>query len=1129
MKIKPFALLLSLLLPAFPVPSAAQDVGRVSPAMLPLPLPATTPLPPDVLRSRNPWTLPMTGNWRFALTQGRIDADKRYIPDAGGSSGISASSSEQANPPINAFDGSATSRWCANGGSVPQWLEADLGKMQQVTGVTLTWEKPNDRYRFLLEGSADGKKWRTLANASAEPGVGDGPVSLTPAEVRFVRVTVLGVSGTDWASIRECEINVSENGQTRVWAPPAPKVEPAETSATFAAVAFDDTKWDNLAVPSNWEMAGYSPPTYDAVDNTVGQYRRWVTVPAAWAGRKIYWHFDGALDGAEVFINGQKAGYHESGYTAWDIDLTGLVQTGKRNLFAVRVSKTTPSDDCETGDFQAMGGIYRDTFLIAAPQTHIHDITIQTSLSSDYKDAALDAAVQVQGTAGETVEVTGKLFGGDGKPTAIQMTGQGQVGADGGATIALTTPVSAPKLWSAEKPNLYYVVFEIKQGGITVERVEQRFGFKQIEIKNNIILWNGQPIKCEGVCRHDFWADKGFALTEKEWAKDLSLMKAANINSIRTSHYNHAARFLELCDEKGFYILDEVPYCWINDQVKDPAYAPFLLQRAAETLARDKNRPCVLAWSLGNENPSGPDSQDVIDLVKKTDPTRPAFVSSVNPNDIKGQAWEDDHYPDPNSVDRIARNTRWPANFSEHPHIFYQKETQDYDPGASDLWSEAMIRTWDKLWKAPTILGSFVWEWQNQGIADKYPDKTRDLWYGPDHMRQENNKGIVDAYRNPKPEWWIVKNVYSPVVVAGRTVSPNNGTALVSLTNHYSFTDLKELNCRWTARSAGKTLQTGILPVACPPGQSVQATFPAPAGMTTLRLEFDNADGTEVVAANLTVDSVALPAPPAALAAGAAPILENGQDTLRISSPAQEVIFDKHTGAVSLWRVHGKTILTGGPILNLGEAKGGSERGYYRAAQPPVLADAKITMTPGTNGSVQMTVTSGVSTAGNGTALGTLTCVYDIKPTAEITVNWKMDWTAPNINLWEAGLKFTVPAGITEMKWQRDSFFTDYPAGHIGAPSGTVRTSDAQFHATKRGLHWLALTDKGGAGLALLPSETMPLTGRAEPGTAGMTFFASREVAPPRDFSGNWMPEHEIHAVKGKSLSGAFTLRALAP
>ena len=422
MKIKYTALSL-LLFSALPFFAAAQDVGRVSPAMLPVPLPSAAPLLPDVLRSRNPWTLPMTGNWKFALTRGHIAADKQFVPDEGGGV-ITASSYETANPPQNAFDGSGATRWCANGASVPQWIEADLGKMQNVAGITLTWEKPGDFYRFQVEGGADGKHWKILADASAGSGASDGPIAMKPAAMRFVRVMVTGVSGGDWASIRECKIDISENGQTVAWTPPPPKITPPEMIAAFAATAFNDGAWDTLAVPSNWEMAGYSPPTYDAVDNTVGQYRRWVTIPAAWAGRKIYWHFDGALDGAEVFINGQKAGYHESGYTAWDIDLTGLLEPGKRNLFAVRVSKTTPSDDCETGDFQAMGGIYRDTFLISTPQTHIHDITIETPLSADYKDATLSAALQVQGTAGETVKVSGQLYDLNGKPVGIPFSGE---------------------------------------------------------------------------------------------------------------------------------------------------------------------------------------------------------------------------------------------------------------------------------------------------------------------------------------------------------------------------------------------------------------------------------------------------------------------------------------------------------------------------------------------------------------------------------------------------------------------------------------------------------------------------------------------------------------------------------
>lgn len=443
-------------------PAISQDTGRVSPAAMPLPMPVAGPLAPDLLRSQNPWNLPMTGNWKFALAHGHIHAN--------------------------------------------QFVPSQLGQ----------------------SGDQNGK------------GAAQQPV---------------------------------------VQGPPASAVAPPDD---FASLKFDDSRWDNLPVPSNWEMYGYSRPTYNSVDDTVGQYRRWVTVPAGWKGRHIYWHFDGALEGAEVFVNGQKAGYHESGYTAWNIDLTGLVKPGEANLFAVRVSKSTPSDDCETGDFQCLGGIYRDTSLIAVPETHVSDITVRTPLDASYKDATLNAIVQVTGPAGEAVSIDGNLV--DAKTeadTGVRISGTGTIGADGTATIQMSAPVKSPALWSAEIPNLYYVILQLSSGGSKVERVEQRFGFKQIEFKNNMVLWNGRPIKCTGTCRHDFWADRGFALTEANWLEDITLMKAANINAVRTSHYNHAQRFLELCDEKGLYILDEIPYCWIGNKVKDPAYAPYLLQRAA--------------------------------------------------------------------------------------------------------------------------------------------------------------------------------------------------------------------------------------------------------------------------------------------------------------------------------------------------------------------------------------------------------------------------------------------------------------------------------------------------------------------------------------------------------------------
>ena len=182
------------------------------------------------------------------------------------------------------------------------------------------------------------------------------------------------------------------------------------------------------------------------------------------------------------------------------------------------------------------------------------------------------------------------------------------------------------------------------------------------------------------------------------------------------------------------------------------------------------------------------------------------------------------------------------------------------------------------------------------------------------------------------------------------------------------------------------------------------------------------------------------------------------------------------------------------------------------------------------DGVIRVSVTGNVLADSGGMTLGALTTAYDITPNAEITVNWNLEWSAENKNLWEEGVKFTVPASFTQMRWQRDSYFTDYPAGHIGEPSGICHADDISFRASKRNLHWLTLTDSAGTGLVLLPVADVPLIARADSGTpAGTTLFASREVAGPRDFSGSWVAAHDIKARKGNTLSGAFMLRAVVP
>ena len=417
----------------------------------------------------------------------------------------------------------------------------------------------------------------------------------------------------------------------------------------FATTSASDAGWTNILVPANWEIEGFSIPTYQerpVTSRDIGLYRRWVDIPAYFAGQTVVWHFDGAYDGAEVFVNGQRCGYHESGFTAFDIDVTKALKPGQRNLMAVRLYKNTSSASLDHGDFWCLGGIYRETYLAALPPLHVADVTVVTDLDAQYRDAALKSTVRLAGPAGAHFILSGELYSLDGvKVPTPAMSQAGDIGADGAATVSLSGLVSAPKLWSAEKPNLYYVFYSLSDGGRIVERVQDRIGFRKIELKTGVLQINGVPVKFTGTCRHEEFSPYGHALTEECWKTDIALMKACNINAIRTSHYNHAARFLELCDEAGFYVLDEIPSCWVVTEIKNPGRTWAYTFRSMETVNRDKNRACVVAWSCGNESGYGINNQAEFDYVKAHDPTRLALISQQNQRENPRTDFEDYHYP----------------------------------------------------------------------------------------------------------------------------------------------------------------------------------------------------------------------------------------------------------------------------------------------------------------------------------------------------------------------------------------------------------------------------------------------------------------------------------------------------
>ncbi len=543
------------------------------------------------------------------------------------------------------------------------------------------------------------------AFAAPVPMAGDAPVPVD--RLRLGNSAVLPMTGT-WRFKLDHGTSPAVKGEL-----PADTPMPA-----FAAPDASDADWKNILVPANWEIEGFSIPTYQErtgrPSTDIGLYRRWVDVPASFANKRVLWHFDGAYDGAEVFVNGKRCGYHESGFTAFDIDVTKALNPGQRNLMAVRLYKKTSSASLDHGDFWCLGGIYRETYLVALPPLHVDDVTVVTDLDAQYKDATLKSTVRVAGPAGLHFVLTAELYGLDGAKMAIPAASQvGDIGPAGTATVALVAPVADPKLWSAEKPNLYYVFYRLSDGNQTIERVQERIGFRKVELKGGVVMVNGVPVKFAGTNRHEEYSPYGHALTEECWKTDVILMKACNINAIRTSHYNHAERFLELCDEVGFYVLDEIPSCWVANEIHDPSRTWAYVFRAKETLARDKNRACVVAWSCGNESSHGVNNQAEFDYAKANDPTRLALISQANLNQNPKSDFEDYHiYPTP--TPQRLRNYAASPNRAKVPVII-----TEYGAGNNTQLAD----TWNAIWSTDAIVGAFLWEWQAQGMYDKFPER----------------------------------------------------------------------------------------------------------------------------------------------------------------------------------------------------------------------------------------------------------------------------------------------------------------------------------------------------------------------------------------------------------------------
>ncbi len=586
-----------------------------------------------------------------------------------------------------------------------------------------------------------------------------------------------------------------------------------------------DNSWGKIPVPGCWEAYGFAEPSYDSPKPLTGYYHTAFTVPDAWKGQRIVLRFDGVLYGYDLWINGKEAGSWRSGYNTALFDITPyLNKKTEQQELALRVISQFKGSDFDYNDDWTPNGIIRDVTLIAVPNTHLKDLTIQTE-NTGLVNVKTEIANANKGT-----EVLHEI-----------LDASGDIISSGNADRLY---VFEPKLWTAETPYLYTLRTMLYQKGKLLQTFEHKFGFRELTIEGNILKLNGQPIKLRGVTSHSTDPKTVKVIDEASILRDMKLMKEASINYIRTSHYPREPRFYELADSLGFYIIDEVPFGYGDKNLSDSTFYPILQQRAQATIRRDKNHPSVLIWSLGNENPLTDICIKLGDYVKrKLDFSRPicypqigSYFRKFNYDFPKVADIYTPHYPTTAQIADFYQRADRPIIFTEYCHTL-------------GISLEDHNRQWEIIERTPCIAGGSVWEWVDQGmpfkaqLKDRYGYEERVFTSSNGGFEMFGNKGtdgLLYADRTPLPNYYELQHNYARAFVS----DCKDGT--LTIVNRYDFLNLKDnVTFHWTLTNNRDTIVSGTFSPDCQPHGSTCYTLnlPKQKGLSLLHFDIEDAQG----------------------------------------------------------------------------------------------------------------------------------------------------------------------------------------------------------------------------------------------------------------------------------------------
>ena len=885
-------------------------------------------------------------------------------------------------------------------------------------------------------------------------------------------------------------------------------LKPADRPYYFFKLDYDDSDWNTIKVPSNWELEGFDVPIYTNVKyphekappkiqdhyNPVGSYRRYFNLDDISQDTQYVLHFGAVSSAMNVYVNGDYVGYNEGSKTPAEFDISKFLVEGE-NLIAVEVFRWSDASYIEDQDFWRLSGMTREVYLLERNAVHIRDFKAETTLINSYKTGLLDLEVELNEKVDDAFGVDILLLD-DEQNTIFSHT------QEISSSIAIKAKLEDIKPWTGETPNLYQLIIRLKNSdqGL-MEVVGTQLGFRTIEVINGQLSVNGKAIYVKGVNLHEHHDVTGHYVDKQTMLKDIEVMKKFNINAIRTSHYPQPDYFYKLCNTYGMYVVDEAniethgmgaSHQGSFDTLRHPGYRKEWeaahMDRFKRLYERDKNHPSVIIWSLGNECGNGPVFFEGYDWLKAQDGSRLVQFEQA------GQESNTDivapMYANIKALERYAKTHKdRPYILCEYAHAMGNSvgNLQDY---------------WDVIKQYPVLQGGFIWDWVDQGLLTT-DAKGNEFWayggdFGPQDVPSDGNfclNGLVDPDRTPKPALYEVKKVYQNI--SFEAISAEQGKILVR--NEFDFTNLNAFQLEWKLDHQGTLVENGILdPLNVEPGQYSVIHIPIQvdrSGEYSLTLSAKTKRENDILPLGHEVawdqfvfgetEDRALDS-----SQGTLDVVDNS-DVLTIKNGQMRVTFDKSTGIMThLSYFEGKNVIkdAAGLTPNFWRAPIDNDFGndLHKRAKDWRYATKHRTLkqlsSQQNTNNVDVIVVYELKDK-TGRPMANYTIKYAISPNAEIFVeNAFTKLRADLPDLPRLGLNIKLDKRFDQLKWYgkgpHETYWDRKTGAKLGVYSGSVSDQywpyiRPQENGNKSDARWLSLSDSNGLSIEILGFPTL--------------------------------------------------------